>query len=124
MTEPIVGPPKAETNGAAAAAEEAEPLWALVIGAVFGAIGVLLCALWLGPMVAVAAALVAAAVAVMRRAYVGAAAFAAGAALASLAARALLPSTFALFLSALAFGVGLAIATRERMQGRVRALLG
>jgi hypothetical protein len=75
-------------------------------------------------MVAVAAALVAAAVAVMRRAYLGAAAFAASAALASLAARALLPSTFALFLSALAFGVGLAIATRERMQGRLRALLG
>jgi hypothetical protein len=93
----------------AGAGDQLEPLGALLVGGVCGAIGFALCALWLGPMAGIVIALVAAIIAFARRAPGPASNFVAAAALCAIA---LMPSTIAIFAAALCFGYGVVLAAR------------
>ena len=88
---------------------ESEPLPALLVGALFGAIAFALCALWLGATVGIVIALVAALAALVRGAWMTAIIFVAAAALSAVA---LIPSTIAVFVAAISFGEGLARVAR------------
>lgn len=111
MTESI--PMSTESHAPSArqgAAREVEPLAALLVGGVFGAIGFALCALWIGAVVGIEIALVAAIVAFAQKARGPALNFVAAAALCAIA---LLPSTIAIVAAALCFANGLALAARR-----------
>ena len=88
-----------------------EPLWALTIGALLGGAAFYLSALWLGPNIGIAAALVAAIITAARRELPEAATFVAAAAFSVAAFRA---SHVAILLSALCFASGLALSLRRR----------
>ena len=88
-----------------------EPLWALATGALLGGAAFWLSALWLGPNIGIAAALVAAIITAARRELPEAATFVAAAALSAAAFRA---SHVAILLSALCFASGLALSVRRR----------
>jgi hypothetical protein len=111
MTDSIPMPSERHTPDApASAGDAAEPLGALLIGGVFGAIGFALSALWFGAVVGIEIALVAAIIAFVRRARGPASIFVASAALCAIA---LLPSTIAIFAAGLCFGYGVALAARR-----------
>ena len=88
-----------------------EPLWALLIGALMGAIAFYLSALWLGGYVGIALSLAAAIVTAVRRELPEAATFVAAAVLSAAALR---TSSTAILLSAICFAIGLALAVRRR----------
>lgn len=89
---------------------EEEPLGALLVGGVFGAIGFALSALWLGAVVGIEIALVAATIAFGQKERGAALIFVAVAALSAIA---LLPSTIAIIAAALCFASGLVLAARH-----------
>jgi hypothetical protein len=89
---------------------EVEPLAALLVGGVFGTIGFALSALWLGAVVGIEIALVAATIAFVQRARGPALNFVAAGALCAIA---LLPSTIAIIAAALCFANGLMLAARR-----------
>jgi len=86
-----------------------EPPWTLIVGGVAGAIGFFLSAMFFGARWAIAAAVVAAIVALVKRVRSAAIAFVVAGALAAIG---LAPSTIVLFFASLAFGAGLALAAR------------
>jgi hypothetical protein len=96
--------------GTDAVVTEDEPLAALVVGAVAGALTFALCVLFIGAAAGITIALVAAVVMLARRRVIDASIFLAAAAL---CAASLLPSTLAVFVAALAFGAGLARVARS-----------
>lgn len=89
---------------------EKEPLGALLVGGVFGAIGFALSALWLGAVVGIEIALVSATIAFGQKERGPALIFVAVAALSAIA---LLPSTVAIVAAALCFASGLVLAARH-----------
>jgi hypothetical protein len=88
----------------------AEPPWALTTGAIAGALCFFLFALLFGARWAIAVAVVAAITALAKRVRLAAIAFVVAGALSAIG---LAPSVAALFIASLAFGAGLALATRE-----------
>ena len=87
-----------------------EPVWALVVGGLAGAVCFFLFALLFGARWALAVAAASAIVAFLRCARIAGIAFIAAAALAAIGAA---PSTSFLFIGSLAFGAGLAVAARD-----------
>jgi hypothetical protein len=111
MTESIPMPTDTQAPSApAGAGREEEPLGALLVGGVFGAIGFALSALWLGAVLGIEIALVAAIIAFGQKARGPASIFVAVAALCAIA---LLPSTIAIIAAALCFASGLVLAARR-----------
>jgi hypothetical protein len=119
LTEPTVPasqatPPRIiETKDAAhkAATTNEEPLWALGIGAITGAIAFYLAALWLGASVGLAVSIAAVIVTAVRRELPEAAIFVTAAVFSTAA---LLTSNLAILLAALCFAMGLALSVRRR----------
>jgi hypothetical protein len=103
--------PMALAAGTDAVVAEDEPLAALVVGGIAGALTFALCVLFLGAAAGIAIALVAAVVTLARRRVIDASIFLAAAAL---CAASLLPSTLAVFVAALAFGAGLALVAHSQ----------
>ncbi len=101
----------AEDNGAALR----EPFAALVVGGVAGLLAFELCALFLGPEIGIAIALVAAAASLVRRAIVPFALFTAACALSALA---FVQSTRLLLGAAIPFAIGLALLARASAPAR------
>ena len=106
---PIPTDPQAPSAPLRAGRDE-EPLGALLVGGVFGATGFALCALWLGAVVGIEIALVAATIAFGQKERGPASIFVAVAALCAIA---LLPSTIASVVAALCFATGLVLAARH-----------
>lgn len=104
---PSDGPAQSAPVGAG---REEEPLGALLVGGVLGATGFALIALWLGAVVGIEMALVAATIAFGQKERGPALIFVAVAALCAIA---LLPSTIALVAAALCFAIGLVAAARH-----------
>jgi hypothetical protein len=111
MTDAIPRPSEPHTpNAPAGAGDDVEPLGALLIGGICAATGFALCALWLGPMVGIVIALIAAIFSLIRRARGPALIFVTAAALCAIA---LLPSTIGILAAALCFANGLVLAARH-----------
>ncbi|HEV7702892.1 MAG TPA: hypothetical protein VGO46_01320 [Gemmatimonadaceae bacterium] len=122
MPEPIaehLTSPQPSGEGASTAAAF-EPAWALLVGGAAGAVGFFLFALFVGAKWAIAIAAAAAIVAFARRERIASFALLVAGALSAIA---LVPSTTALFIAALAFGAGLALAAREYARRHASALV-
>ena len=117
MSEPIAEHLTSHSPSAASASPPStfEPAWALVVGGLAGAVWFFLSALLFGARWALAIAVIAAIVALMRRARIPTIAFVAAGALALIGSA---PSTSILFIASLAFGGGLAVAAREYARAR------
>jgi hypothetical protein len=100
-----------ELHVPAAPANASEPLAAVIVGAVAGALAFALCALWLGALTGIFIAVACAAVALERRRLFAAAIFALSAALCALA---LLVPTIPIVVGGCTFGAALAAAARTR----------
>jgi hypothetical protein len=112
MTEPNtehLTTPRMSSAAAPPIDETFEPLGALMVGGAAGALTFLLCALLFGARWAIAIAIVAAVASLVKRMRAPAIVFAAAGAFAAMA---LAPSTLALLVASVTFGIGLALAAR------------
>ena len=111
MTEPIAEHLTSRTpsDASGASARALEPPWALSVGGIAGTICFFLFAMFVGATWAIAAAVAAAVVALVKRVPIAASAFVIAGALSAIGAA---TSTTVLFMASLAFGAGLALASR------------